>query len=66
LGKLIAKLTEKNVNLDPGITQQIHLINQVRVFSVHKKQTAFNPTKNQSHAMILYTLDIVNRLFNSE
>ncbi len=63
LGKLIAKLIEKNVELDPAITQQIHLINQVRIFSVHKKQAAFNPSKNQTHAMILYTLDIVNKLF---
>ena len=43
LGKLIAKLAEKEVLLDPGLTQQIHLINQVRIFSVHKKQQVFYP-----------------------
>lgn len=63
LGKLIAKLEEKNVKLDPGLTQQIHLINQVRIFSVHKKQRAFYPTKEQAQAMILYTSDILNKLF---
>ncbi|MBI4150210.1 DUF4145 domain-containing protein [Candidatus Woesearchaeota archaeon] len=63
LGTLIAKLAEKNVQLDPGLTQQIHLINQVRVYSVHKKQSAFAPTKDQTHAMVLFTVDVVNKLF---
>lgn len=63
LGNLIAKLAEKNVILDPGLTNQIHLINQVRVFSVHKKKDAFYPTQQQTQAMILYTLDILNKLF---
>lgn len=63
LGKLVAKLNEQNVNFDPGITQQIHLINQVRVFSVHNKKDAFYPTKSQAHAIVLYTLDIVDKLF---
>ena len=63
LGKLIAKLKENNVELDPAITQQIHLINQARIFSVHTKQTAFNPTKNQAHAIILYTLDVLSKMF---
>ena len=63
LGKLIAKLREKEVNFDPGITQQIHLVNQVRISSVHKQKEAFNPTKEQTQAMILYTIDTLNKLF---
>ena len=63
LGNLIAKLRDKNVKLDPGISQQIHLVNQIRVFSVHKKKEEFNPSKEQAHAMILYTMDILSKLF---
>jgi len=63
LGKLIAKLNERNVNLDPAVTNQIHLINQVRVSSVHIKKEAFVPTKEQTHAIILYSLDILEKLF---
>ncbi len=63
LGKLIAKLEEKGIKLDPGLTQQIHLVNNVRVFSVHKKQRTFNPTKRQTEAIILYTTDIVGKMF---
>jgi hypothetical protein len=64
LGNIIAKLKEKNVGLDPALTNQIHLINQVRVFSVHKKKEAFYPTKQQTQATILYTLDILEKLFS--
>jgi hypothetical protein len=63
LGNLVAKLAEKNVQLDPGLTQQIHLINQVRIFSVHKKKESFHPSKEQTQAIILYTTDILNKLF---
>lgn len=63
LGNLVARLKEKNVKLDPGITQQIHLVNQIRVFSVHKKKEEFSPSKEQAHAMILYTTDIISKLF---
>lgn len=63
LGKLIARMSEQNVRLDPGLPQQIHLINQVRIFSVHTKQQAFNPTKNQTYATILYTMDVLARMF---
>ena len=63
LGKVVAKLSEKEVKLDPGLTQQIHLINNVRIFSVHKKQEAFYPTKQQTQAMVLYTLDILEKIF---
>jgi hypothetical protein len=62
LGNLIAKLAEKNVQLDPGLTQQIHLINQVRVFSVHKKKEGFCPSKDQTLAIILYTMDSLRKL----
>ncbi|MDP3917911.1 MAG: DUF4145 domain-containing protein [Candidatus Woesebacteria bacterium] len=63
LGNLIAKLSERGVHLDPGLTQQIHLINNVRIFSVHKKQRTFYPTKVQAEAIILYTLDTIERMF---
>ena len=63
LGNLIAKLKEKNIDIDPALTQQIHLINNVRIFSVHKKQEAFIPSKNQAHAIILYTVDVLNRMW---
>ena len=63
LGNLIAKMKEKSVDFDPGITQQIHLVNQVRIFSVHKKQQPFYPTKQQTYAMILYTMDILEKIF---
>lgn len=63
LGNLIAKLAEKGVQLDPGLTQQIHLINNVRVFSVHKKQRTFYPARVQVEAIILYTLDALERMF---
>src|SRR3989344_5078897 len=51
LGKLVAKLAEKNIEFDPGMTQQIHLINQTRIFTVHKQQTPFYPSKEQTHAI---------------
>ncbi|MBL7100813.1 MAG: hypothetical protein ISS23_02550 [Nanoarchaeota archaeon] len=63
LGTLIAKLSEKKVKFDPGLTQQIHLINQVRVFSVHKKQDPFYPTQMQAYAIILFTLDSIRKMF---
>tara|TARA_Y100000310_G_scaffold344708_1_gene458938 strand:+ start:1710 stop:2345 length:636 start_codon:yes stop_codon:yes gene_type:complete len=63
LGNLIKKLVEKEVKLDPGLTQQIHLINSVRIFSVHKKKEPFNPTKAQTYAIILFTLDTLEKLF---
>ena len=63
LGNLIAKIRDKGIDLDPGLTQQIHLINNVRIFSVHKKKQLFMPTKQQTYATILYTLDIIERMF---
>ena len=64
LGKLIAKLKEKEITFPPGLTQQIHLINQVRVHSVHKKQDAFYPSKDQAQAIMLYTLDVLRQIFS--
>ena len=62
LGKLIAKLSEKNVGLEPGLSLQIHLVNQVRIFSVHKKQKPFYPTKEQAEAIALITVDAINKI----
>ena len=64
LGNLLAKLKEHNVVLDPGLMNQIHLINQVRIFSVHTKKEVFYPSKQQTYATILYTMDILERLFH--
>jgi len=66
LGKIIAKLEEKGIKLDPGLTQQIHLINQIRVFSVHTKKEAFYPSKEQAEAMMLFTIDVLNKLFKKK
>ncbi len=63
LGNLIAKLAEKGVKLDPGLPNQIHLINQVRVFSVHTKKDPFSPSKTQAEAIVLYTMDVLDKLF---
>lgn len=63
LGNLVLKFKEKGINLDPGLSNQIHLINHLRIASVHKKKKSFNPTKSQTKATILYTLDILKKLF---
>lgn len=63
LGKLVAKLSEKKAFNFPGISEQIHLINKVRIQSVHKKQELFIASREQTYATILYTLDIVEKLF---
>lgn len=63
LGTLVAKLIEKNVKFDPGVTQQIHLINQIRVYTVHKKQDVFEPSREQALATILFTMDTISKLF---
>ncbi len=66
LGKIVAKLSEEKVELDPGLMQQIHLINNVRISSVHFQQQAFMPSREQAQAMILYTLDILEKIFRQE
>lgn len=63
LGNLVAKLSEEGVLLDPGLGNQIHLINQVRIHSVHQKQDAFKPSEAQAQAIALYTMDIIEKLF---
>jgi hypothetical protein len=63
LGNLIGKLSSK-IKFDPAIKDQIHLINKVRISSVHKKKEAFFPTRQQAYAITLYTLDILKKLFN--
>jgi len=63
LGNLILRFKEKEIQLDPGLGNQIHLINQLRIASVHKKKRSFNPTKSQTKATILYTLDTLKKLF---
>lgn len=66
LGKIVAKLSEKNISFDPGLMQQVHLINNVRISSVHIKQEPFTPTKAQAQAMILYTIDILEKIFKND
>ncbi|MBI5389540.1 hypothetical protein HZB01_04125 [Candidatus Woesearchaeota archaeon] len=66
LGKIIAKLREANVSFDPGTNEQIHLINQMRVSSVHTKKENFMPTREQTHAVILYTIDVLKKLFGTQ
>lgn len=63
LGNLIGKMNEKGIQFDPGLTQQIHLINQIRVFSVHKKQNPFYPSRAQAQAIMLYTGDVLEKVF---
>lgn len=63
LGNLIARMQEHGIKLDPALANQIHMINQVRVHSVHKKQEAFSPSMRQAEAMILYTIDVLEKLF---
>jgi hypothetical protein len=63
LGNLVKKMNEKGIDIDPGLSNQIHLINQLRIYSVHKKSQSFNPSKDQAQATILYTLDSLKKLF---
>ncbi|MDO8661160.1 MAG: hypothetical protein Q7K43_04680 [Candidatus Woesearchaeota archaeon] len=63
LGTVIAKMAEQGESLDPGLGNQIHLINQVRVWSVHKKHEPFCPSKAQAQAIALYTMDVVQKLW---
>ncbi|MDD5086732.1 MAG: DUF4145 domain-containing protein [Candidatus Nanoarchaeia archaeon] len=63
LGNLIGKLNDK-IDFDPALKDQIHLINKVRISSVHKKKDVFFPTRQQAYAITLYTLDILKKLFN--
>jgi hypothetical protein len=62
-GNIISKLKESNIEIDPSISQQIHLINNVRIFSVHKKNVPFQPSREQAQATVLFTVDILKKLF---
>jgi hypothetical protein len=63
LGKIIAKLKELDIEIEPGLMQQIHLINNVRINSVHSSKKAYYPSKEQGQAIILYTLDALKKMF---
>lgn len=63
LGNILSKLKESNIEIDPAVAQQIHLINNVRIFSVHKKNVPFQPSKEQAQATMLFTIDILKKLF---
>jgi len=63
LGNLLVKLKEKGLDIEPGLANQIHIINQLRTASVHKKQGHFIPSRAQCQATILYTLDTLKKLF---
>ncbi len=63
LGKVIAKLNEKGIELGPGINEQIHLVNKVRINSVHARNDFLRPSKEQANAIMLFTLDILKRVF---
>lgn len=65
LGNLVLRFKEKGIGLDPGLSNQIHLINQLRIAAVHRKKQPFNPTKAQTKASILYTLDTIKKLFKA-
>jgi len=64
LGKVIAKLKEAGIDLGPGINEQVHLINNIRISSVHKQKEAFKPSREQANAVILYTTDVLNKIFS--
>ncbi|HII71534.1 TPA: hypothetical protein HA265_02150, partial [Candidatus Woesearchaeota archaeon] len=64
LGKLIAKLNEHDVSFDPGLMNQVHLVNNVRIGSVHVKKDLYRPNQNQTQAIILYTLDALHKMFS--
>lgn len=66
LGNLLAKITEKGIQIDPGLPNQIHVINQLRVHSVHAKKEPFTPSKEQAHAIYLYTIDVVKKLLGKK
>ena len=63
LGNMLVRLKEAEVTIEPGLSNQIHIINQLRVSSVHKKTTHFVPSRAQCQASILYTLDALKKLF---
>lgn len=65
LGNMLVRLKEANVEIEPGLSNQIHIINQMRVATVHKKAGHFIPSRAQCQATILYTLDALKKLFKN-
>jgi hypothetical protein len=63
LGKVIAKLKEAGIDLGPGLNEQVHLINNIRISSVHMQKEVFKPSREQANAVILYTTDVLNKIF---
>ncbi|UCD20814.1 MAG: hypothetical protein JSW08_03510 [archaeon] len=63
LGNLIKRIKAEGFHFDPGLSNQISLINQLRIHSVHKKQIPLEPSRDQALATIHYTLDTLKRLF---
>jgi hypothetical protein len=63
LGRIIQKLKEKEVTFDPGLTQQIHLINNIRIHAVHRQEKIFQPTQHQTLAIMLFTKDVLEKMF---
>jgi hypothetical protein len=65
LGNMLVRLKEAGIIIEPGLSNQIHIINQLRVATVHKKVSHFVPSRAQCQATILYTLDALKKLFRS-
>jgi hypothetical protein len=65
LGNMLVRLKETGLEIEPGLANQIHIINQLRVASVHKRVSHFIPTRAQCQASILYTLDALKKLFKN-
>jgi hypothetical protein len=65
LGNLLARIKEKGMEIEPGLSNQIHIINQLRTATVHKKKATFMPSRAQCQATVLYTLDTLKKLFRN-
>ena len=63
LGKLIGKLRDLGINMPPGVNEQIHLINNTRIHSVHEKKDLFRLNREKTHAIILLTFDVLRHIF---
>lgn len=63
LGTLLARMAERGIKIDPALGNQIHLINQARVHSVHHKHNTFMPSQAQTRAIMLYTVDVIEKVF---
>ncbi len=63
IGNLIKKLNDNGIVTDPSLNNQAHFINQVRVQSVHARKEPFKPSREQTQAILLFTEDLLRRLF---